>query len=528
MTETKANLLGFEAKMCGIRSDFHRLTNDFLPLEQCAPFSPQAYNAIASVVLESIYTCIDRISSLFDPNTYYYNLGVILYKELLSETCTHYFGEYERIFNFVDPCLDRGHFISRQPGFSETFFHKLSVKTSGIIMPLVRTVAKPGGARIGWAGTTTFPWSGLALGLVRRGIGFTSIQAEDCVVIPESQAQITILYQWADDLHLAVAEALNTPPQSLNKFDSKRIASIVEPMLSLPRMVDNPIDLLITGSLGEIDARLYALQAQARKIPVMTIYHGAFYAYDEPWWPLYENALPDIKIMYGQVDKQYIRDSVNTNLAGKSIRIYSRSDSHVQAIYKEGEIHQVSLLRGLKAVHLSAGGGWQKQRYGPYRDVHPATYLKWQEALLIWLEKQTGKRPYVRLHPKRDETRYDPVGYTNIGGDMLDVLDAADVYVIDFPTTSLAYISATKKPVLFFDIGLRRLHSEALRAIQGRCHYAEVDLMAPEAGFETMHHDLSRECSHTFVPTYCLSENSGQSEVEAVSDAVSRLFKAAR
>jgi len=512
----------FEKEMRAIRADFHRIIDEFVHLDKCVPFSPQAYNAISSIVLESIYTCIEEIATLFDSNTYYYNLGIILYKDLLSKTCTHYFREYERILGFVDSRLDQGHSVPRRPGFSENISHKVAVKTSGIVLPLARIVARQSAPRIGWAGATAFSWTNLALEFLKRGIRFTSIQADEGMYIPELDGQIDLVYQWASDLHLAIAEVLGTMPSYLEPFGRGQVDPIIERLLSLPAMSSDPVDLLITGSLGEMETRLYALQAQARDIPVTTVYHGAFYAYDEPMWPLYENKLPDAKIMYGLLDKQKISDSVNTNLAGRSIRLYSRSDSYVQSIYKEGDIQREPSLDGLNAVHLSAGGGWQKERYGPYRDVHPATYLHWQEMLLAWLEIQTGKRPFVRLHPKRDVTRYDPEGYQNLDGDMSKVLEEADVFVIDFPTTSLAYIAATKKPVLFFDLGLRRLHPNALTAIRGRCHYAPVDMMDPEEGFETMLLDLSRECQHTFVPDYCLSQEPQKSEISQVADIVAR------
>jgi len=516
------NLSVFDTEMQKIRIEFTRIADEFSPLEECVPFSPQAYNCIAAIILSSIYYSIEEISSLFGQNDYFNNLGLILYKDLLSKTCTHYFREYERIFGFVDPRLDQGQPVPRRPGFSENLSHKIAVKSSGIVLPLVRMIPGKDRLRVGWAGATAFSWVKLALELIKRGIIFTSIQSDEKIVIPQLEEQANILYAWANDLHSAVAGIFCVEKEQIEPFSGNQINSIIERITFYPAMSDDPVDLLITGSLGEMEARYYLLQAQAKGIPVLTISHGAFHAYDEPWWPLYENKLPDAKIMYGLIENQKVSDTINCNLLGKPIRLFSRSDSQVKSIYKGGDINNLTSLLGLKAVHLSAGGGWQTERYGPYRDVHPATYLRWQEMLLLWLEKQTGLRPFVRLHPKRDLTCYDPEGYQNIDGDMGNVLNAADVFVIDFPTTSLAYITATKKPILFFDIGLRRLHPSALEAIKGRCHYSTIDLMDPEEGFESMHVDLSRECQHTFVSIYCLSGEPQKSEISRVAEIVDR------
>ena len=149
--------------------------------------------------------------------------------------------------------------------------------------------------------------------------------------------------------------------------------------------------------------------------------------------------------------------------------------------------------------------------------------MQWQMKLLTWLEEQTGKRPLVRLHPKRRTHRYDPPNFKMMDGDLGKVFEQADVYAIDYPTTTLAYVNATNKPVLFFDPGMRRLQSGALELIRGRCHYARVDMLHPEEGFERMKLDFGRRCEHTFNPVFSEAPTT-EDEVVAVADAVCTLL----
>ena len=70
---------------------------------------------------------------------------------------------------------------------------------------------------------------------------------------------------------------------------------------------------------------------------------------------------------------------------------------------------------------------------------------------------------------------------------------------------------------------MRRLQSGALELIRGRCHYARVDMLHPEEGFERMKLDFGRRCEHTFNPVFSEAPTT-EDEVVAVADAVCTLL----
>jgi len=501
-----------------IRADCSRLTGDFSPLGECVPFSPPAYNAISASVLESLYDCIEQIDSLAGLE-FHFNLGVLLYRELHGATCQHYFQEYERIFEFVDIRPQTGRPLGWRSS-PRQLIKQGAGKLSSLISNSVDRLALRSASRVGWTGYTTFPWEALRSELSDRRIRFLPIQGNGSWSIPMFSAQAEVLRQWTSDLHQRIAVMMGTRGKVLRPLEARTVASCCQRLSSIPTLSRESYDLVLTGTLGNLDSRVIALQAQSQGISVMTLHHGAhFLIFDEPYYALYEGALPDVKVVFGSIEAQRDLGTLGprSNLAGHPIVFYSRSDPLVQRVYSPDDIKPCTSLKGLTSVYLAVE--FESGRYGPYRDVHPSTYLTWQEKLLEWLERVTGNRPLLRLHPKRRSTRYDPVGYKLLEGDMEEVLEVADVFAIDYPTTSLAYVAATSKPVLFFNIGLRRLHPAALEVVQGRCHYAAVDLLCPDEGFAAIESNLSRDCTHTFSPVFSVATNS-QHEVGSVTDAV--------
>ena len=69
---------------------------------------------------------------------------------------------------------------------------------------------------------------------------------------------------------------------------------------------------------------------------------------------------------------------------------------------------------------------------------------------------------------------------------------------LDYPTTVMAFTAASEKPVLFTDIGFRRICPMALDRLIDRCHYARIDMQAPEE----VEKDLDRVCVDRFTPNF--------------------------
>lgn len=509
--------------MSNIEAEFIRLTSDIPPFCECVPFSPNAYNAISAIVLGSIYSCIEQIALLLDDEPFQYNLGLILYKELLKSSCTHYFEEYEQKYGFHVSHSGTGNPVKFGSGFRYPSLSRRIIKKANTTWAdLLSKTLNKSVSRIGYIGSTTFPWSELQIQLYCRGVSLSKVETSEPINIPYLSDQEKNLFYWVEELHENIIGLLGCKVEA---YGQNEVISHIEYIKSLSVIADNGIDLLVTGTLGDLPIRVVALQAQAKGIPIMMLNHGIHQnVYEEPRYHLLDHVIPDAIVDYGSVAEQ--RESgffgLSHNLSGNIIKIYTRPDSFAQSLYQSGEIQPIPSLSGLRAIFL-ASPGWPISRFGPHRDVHPATYLAWQEKLLAWLEKQAGIKPFVRPHPKRVTTRYDPHGYTLLEGDIREVLGLADVFVVDRPSTPIMYLASTNKPILFFDPGLRRFHPMGLKAVQRRCSYAVVDIMNPSAGLSKMEEEIHKVCYHDFVKKYVLPLDQSQAEVTAVADAVTQV-----
>ena len=54
-----------------------------------------------------------------------------------------------------------------------------------------------------------------------------------------------------------------------------------------------------------------------------------------------------------------------------------------------------------------------------------------------------------------------------------------DLLVFDYFATGAMLALVSDKPVIYFDIGLRRLHSQFMQDLKNRCEYAKIDLTHP-------------------------------------------------
>lgn len=508
-------------------ADFHRIDSEIPDFSEVELFSKDAYNSISMLILGSLYKYIEMINKSTASDYSYDNIALILYVELQRAACTHYFGEYERINDFGFPDQVPGKAIKKRAGFSRPFFSRLRNKVFSLSSEVLSLKHNDFDFNIGWSGNTTVPWSEISKALNLRNIKFSKYYHDFDKPIPNIDSQVQQLNHWASRIHNEISIHLGISPNDLSRFN---IGSIISRFFDILRIKSDsqnsrgaPIDLLVTGTLGNIYTRIDALAAQKSGIPVALIHHGGHYfIFDEPNLTLYEHVLPDHRITYGSIKNQS-GDNTNVdqfNLAGKKINYYSRGDSNVRNLFNDGKIVAVESLQNLQAVYFSGGVNWQNIRWGPFRDVNPTTYLNWQTKLLDWLLRKTGKTTYFRAHPKRGTTRFDPKNALLVDGDMKKVIALADIFVIDYPTTSLAYICATNKPVFFFDVGLRNLYSPALENIKQRCQYSQTNLQHPEEGFSNMEQYVSKKSLHSFVDTYCLPDDMGVSEVDEIANGI--------
>ncbi len=109
-------------------------------------------------------------------------------------------------------------------------------------------------------------------------------------------------------------------------------------------------------------------------------------------------------------------------------------------------------------------------RYGPFRDMEDSIYYKFQYELLNYF-----KNTKIKVHPNGKNLYFNKDRKSN-SKNFEQILNKYDVFIFDYFSTPFSRAIATDKPIIYFDIGLRRLEKHVLDTIKKRVYYYKINL----------------------------------------------------
>lgn len=247
--------------------------------------------------------------------------------------------------------------------------------------------------------------------------------------------------------------------------------SEVKKVLS-PVPVEPKASVLLTGSAARLGSRLSAVNYLRNGMPVIRMGHGggSFFALDEPYVRICELELCSTYITNGHRDLAPAPDSVPV---GAAPEIKTVSDRTIEKIKVVAPSPPSS--KGLYVPTSFSGA----ERYGPFRDLSDQQYAKWQKKVL-----QASPDLVLKLHPKGHAGPTDHQSFITTrrieNRNLTKVLHDYDYFVLDYWSTASNYLIQTKKPILYLDIGLRRLSGSALLELRKRVYYQTVSVDSPQ------------------------------------------------
>ena len=103
-------------------------------------------------------------------------------------------------------------------------------------------------------------------------------------------------------------------------------------------------------------------------------------------------------------------------------------------------------------------------RYGPHREYHDLVYYYWQESFLKQFIKIFNPKKLIKKIHKKD-TLAPKQNLLNISyekeKDFFELVDQSNLFIFDYPSTAFTYAAATNKPIIYLDIGLRKISNSA-------------------------------------------------------------------
>ena len=478
--------------------------------------NPDTYNNISLPILVNICDLIINIANNFEilPQ---YNLGLIVAPDLQRVISQHYFFEYEKNF------LDKEKNINKKSSNEYSVLIKLSILINGILhsQRITKSNTK---INIGYIGFTTVSWSKLKKELKKINLNLCKVELPKKIFISKFELQYKEIKKTLESIHEEFCATLKVDSTQIRFFDINNYIKSLD-FISKTKVDYNfkELDFIITGTMGNPMLRAMILNFQANNVPTAMCHHGAQYLiYDEPFYDIYEGDIPDKKIVFGNAEDLKKIDALGPtkNIWGKEIIFKSRTDDFIRLNKSNKKINIIKNLDNKKITYYATE--FTSDRYGPHRDINPLIYLEWQLKLINWLNKFDNIDLTIKLHPKRSTKFFDPIdANNNIVKE--NFFKETDVFVVDYPTTSLAHVSSTSKPVIFFDLGLRKIHNKAMKMIQDRCIYSKIDFSNIDNGLEVASDQFSNSFNNNFTETFCIGEKSID-EVVAIREIVKEMI----
>lgn len=229
------------------------------------------------------------------------------------------------------------------------------------------------------------------------------------------------------------------------------------------------VDVLVVGTNSNLFTRALSAGTQNSGIPVISILHGeADGLLDEPIFGYGERTFSDYAVSYGtnhmKGDYQFMTAPGGCNMP---LIIPSNSDL-VRRLYTESDI---PAIRDIECTFVYVPTSYSRfNTYGPFRALNDVHYASFRRLLA-----SSFNRLFVKCHPKGDRDFDDGVPDSRrLLGSLADAISIADVLVFDYVSTAFIEASASTKPIIYFDLGIRNLSAMGQDFIDKRCIRVKV------------------------------------------------------
>lgn len=258
------------------------------------------------------------------------------------------------------------------------------------------------------------------------------------------------------------------------------------------------LDLLITGTHQHLNNRIWAVNAFKYNIPVITVLHGQSDGFfDEPVFGYGENSYANYILSYGINGFYEIGKSKYTRpITKRDYKIVTTNSDKVKEIYKVKKIDKFKIHAYWLYVPTIFSG---LHTYGPYRSIPDRIYAEWQLYILNQL-------PFlnIKIHDKGVANNYYKIEKNRVHNNIFSKsLNDIDVFVFDYVSTAFTLAASTDKPIIYFDLGLRRFTDSGINFIKERCIYIKISDLKNSGLLETMNKKNAKK-SNKNLKDFCL------------------------
>jgi hypothetical protein len=264
---------------------------------------------------------------------------------------------------------------------------------------------------------------------------------------------------------------------------------------------------ILIGTRCNLQNRKHALNFLQQQKTVVGLTHGEISnsVFDEPVFGYSDRTLCTNSVDYGTFEK----NNANSQVIIQPKKILRRTSKVIEKLYRPSKnIAPPSRESSILYIPTMHQGNFL---WGPYHAFENCVYDAWQNALIKSIPRLT-----IKVHPKtRVQRTYEcPTEERQLE----ECLYEFDVFVFDFFATGAALAIFSDRPVLYFDIGLRRFNGEFEKDLGDRCFRSVIDMADDkEAQIRDAIGNFEKETQsrrNTHLKKYALCEESGTTFIQ--------------
>ena len=241
----------------------------------------------------------------------------------------------------------------------------------------------------------------------------------------------------------------------------------------------------ITSNVASIYSRLFALAGYNKKnSKTIVFFHSdEMGSVSQFAWRYDDLSTSDILIGYGKLGKYKNNKDKNLKSLNKLPRIYVSNSERCFKFSKSPENKNPNLLiNNSKGCYISEKIKKINAIQPDHFIINPEAYIKWQDYFFPNFKNLTFK-----LHPKQNlKINYKHIKKNCITNEPIDeIFEKFDYFVFDYVSSSAFQIlAATKKPIIYYDIGISKLSSLGNKYLNTRVKTFKVNIYKSYKGFK--------------------------------------------
>jgi len=347
----------------------------------------------------------------------------------------------------------------------------------------------------------------LLLGLLKNGYNIKFLN--DLIVeIDHLEIQIKLLSDCIKKIFINLDMSIS--PEPIVELVKRHILNRV----TEKKNIEIDCDVIVAGSMAEYINNSYGAISHLNSIPFISIVHGEGdqLLFDEPIFGYSDRTYPSILFGFGSG----YGDSLNTGIYLDSLYNepkYIQSNSNfIKKIYNGSEIIPFKDLDKTTWMYVPDSLLYHS-RWGPFSGNIPATlYFKWQKYLV-----NAFKYIFYKRHPKGhslfrnlsdNNLRHilDKKDLNIISDNFYRVYNKCDGFIFDHISTTFMIAAATKKPIIYFNIGKRNLTKYAEDTVKKRCLWIDVDITKTNHIKDEVESNNNNNFTNLLTPNFSLDD----------------------